>query len=237
MRNREHRPFTTGDTGATKPVLVITGTIAEAKLAAGPGVVTLAGGGDGARLAAAIARVAPTCCGIISFGTGGGLSPELALGAVVIGARVIAADTDCDPRWSQALAAALPGARRGAIFADGRLLARHADKAAAAATGAVLADMESHLAAAAAARHRLPLAVLRCVSDPLAAQLPDAVGVAMRPDGGLAIPAILASLLRRPGQIPALCATGLGFARSFAALRRAAEAAGPRLGFDRSGLA
>jgi hypothetical protein len=55
----------------------------------------------------------------------------------------------------------------------------------------------------------------------------------MRPDGGLALTSVLGSILRQPGQLPALIRAGTGFGRAFAALKDQAHQVGPRLGFDR----
>ncbi len=61
------------------PVLLVAGLVAEARIAAGPGAVAVAGGGDAARLAllveAAIRRGARA---VLSFGIAGGLEPGLA---------------------------------------------------------------------------------------------------------------------------------------------------------------
>ncbi len=225
--------------GDVKPLLVVTGTRREGALTAGPGVTVLAGGGDSARLAQDLARLGPHICGIISFGTGGGLVPGQAIGDMVIGNRVIgnsladAPTRACDTAWVQALARALPQAWIGTVFANGKLLATADAKAGAAASGAIIADMESHLAGAASAKYGLPFAILRCISDTAEAALPPAVAVAMRPDGGLALAAVLGSILRQPGQLPALLRTGTEFGRAFAALQIAMAATGPRLCFDR----
>lgn len=216
---------------AMKPLLVVTGTRREGSLASGPGVIILAGGGNGDRLAADLNRLAPDAGSIISFGTGGGLMSDLRLGDLVIGHALTGAlSRDCDAAWVQSLARALPLARIGTVFADGRLLAGTATKARAAETGAIVADMESHVAGAAAARHGLPFAILRCISDTADAALPPAIAVAMGPDGALALKAVMGSILRQPGQLAALIRTGAGFGRAFAALKIAALAAGPGLG-------
>ncbi len=222
--------------GDVKTLLIVTGTQREGVLAAGQcgrGGQILAGGGDGARLAEDLAQRAPQACGILSFGTCGGLLPGQAIGDMVIGERVIGAvNAACDSAWTQALSRALPQARRGAVFADGTLLATVAQKHAAAAQGAIIADMESHLAAQAAQMHGLPFAILRCISDAAEAALPPAVAVAMQSNGRLAPGKILVSILRHPGQLPALIRIGRGFSLSLAALDSGTCAAGPRFSFD-----
>jgi adenosylhomocysteine nucleosidase len=219
--------------GNVKPLLVVTGTRREGAVVAGEGVIVLAGGGAAARLRAELDRLAPTSCGIISFGTAGALDPALAIGDLVIGNSVAGASgCDCDPAWVQALSRRLPRARIGPVFATGALVAGTNEKASAAGSEAIIADMESHLVGAAAAHWGLPFAILRCVSDTSETGLPPAVAVAMRPNGALAPGAVLMSVLRQPGQLPALVRTGIGFCRAFAHMKVAAAAAGPRLAFD-----
>jgi hypothetical protein len=87
-------------------------------------------------------------------------------------------------------------------------------------TGALAVDMESHIAARVAARHGLPFAALRTISDTAAEALPPAALVGMKPDGTMALGAVLASLARSPGQLPALLRTGIGAERAFRALGR-----------------
>ncbi|MBV1688652.1 phosphorylase [Novosphingobium sp. G106] len=217
-----------------KPVIVVTGLEREGAVLCSEGIQVLAGGGTPARLAAELARAAPGATGIISFGMAGALDSTLKLGQWVIGDRLTGVfDQTCDPRWVRALAQALPGARIGAAYCDGRLIADPAEKQAlGAGYDALSADMESHVAAQAAASAGLPFAVLRCISDEAGARLPPAIAVAMRPDGGLALGAVLGSILAQPGQLPALLGSVRGFARAYAALRAGARAAGPRLAFD-----
>ncbi|HZV08454.1 MAG TPA: phosphorylase, partial [Novosphingobium sp.] len=139
----------------------------------------------------------------------------------------------CDEAWARALAARLPAARLGAIHADGTLIASADDKLAIANASAALAvDMESHIAARAAAEAGLPFAILRCVSDDAHAELPPAIRLAMRPDGALAVGAMLGSVLRQPGQVPALTRTLAGFAGAFRELAQGAQKVGPGLAFE-----
>lgn len=224
------------------PVLVVTGTRREARLARGRGrgLIVLAGGGDADALARAIdARVARHggIAGIISYGMAGSLMRGVLVGDVVIGTEVDGSvETPCDADWVAALAAQLPGARRAIVYADGRLLAtRGAKSKVGSSSPAACVDMESQVAAAAALRHGVPLAVLRVISDPHNVSLPPAVEVAMGEGGGLAVGAMLGSLLRQPGQLFALIRTLRQFARGFASLRKATRRLEARLAFDRRG--
>lgn len=205
-----------------KPVLAVTGTRREASVLGGSGVLAIAGGGDREHLAAEIDRLAPQCSGLLSFGMAGALSPQLSLGDWVVGTRVTGGwDGTCDEAFSAALAERLANHRhspaQGLIHASDGLVSSAADKAALhAATGAIAADMESHVAGEAATRHGLGFAVLRCISDTADTDLPPAIAVAMKPGGGLALAQILGSILRHPGQLPALLRTARNFSRAFA---------------------
>ncbi len=68
-------------------ILAVTGLKREAKIAGGPGVVAVAGGGDARSLAAKLDALHGDIQGVISIGLGGGLSPLLKVGDVVIGER------------------------------------------------------------------------------------------------------------------------------------------------------
>ena len=199
-------------------VLAVTGTQREAAVLRGKGVDVLAIGGRPEGLA----RHSAPYAGIVSFGMAGALSPDLRIGDWVIGEHVCGAvEATCDKPWREALARALPDARTGAIYADGRLIGDPAEKRALhQGHGALAADMESHLAARAAAERGVPFAVLRCISDEAAHALPPAIAIAMRPDGGLALGAIAGSILAHPGQLAGLVAMLPRFGRAYASLRQ-----------------
>lgn len=216
-----------GDVGGL--ILVITGTRHEAAALKGEkGFALVAGGGDAAglrvQLDALLTQNKAGLRGIISFGMAGALKPGLAIGDWIVARRLFGAvDTVCDPDWAAAFAGALPGARTGCIYADGRMISDPAEKSALGTHhDADAADMESHVAAAFAAEHGLPFAIIRCISDRADHALPPAIRAAMRPDGALNIKAILTALLRQPAQIPKLILTLIYFAKAMAALRRGA---------------
>ena len=199
----------------------------------GAGVRVIAGGGDAARLAERLASEAPGADGIISFGMAGALDPLLRIGEWVIGEGLTGAFTGpCDARWAAALAGAMPQARRGRFYADGRLIADPAAKRALGRGGAIAADMESHVAAQAAAEAGIPFAVLRCISDEAGHPVPPAIAISMGSDGGLALGAVLMSIARNPGQIPELMRSFSAFNRAYGALKAGARLTGGRLAFD-----
>ena len=126
------------------------------------------------------------------------------------------------------LAQNLPHAHRGTVVGADAIIASVAEKAALyATTGAIAVDMESHIAAHVAQRHGLPFAILRTISDTADHALPPAALVGMKPDGGVALGAVLASLARDPRQVPALIRTGRDAGAAFTSLRRAVEALPP----------
>ena len=214
-----------------KAVLAVTGTRREASVLRGAGVTALAIGGSGRVLDEALVAHRGALAAIVSFGMGGALNPELRLGDWVIGSGVCGgAEANCDPEWASALALRLPQARSGPCYADGRLIGDCGEKQALYRKhGALVADMESHLVAKAAARLGIPFAILRCISDEAGADLPPAIAVAMHPDGRLALRAILKSILTNPAQLPELMRSTARFGRAFASLE-----AGARLAFNQT---
>jgi adenosylhomocysteine nucleosidase len=220
-------------------ILVATGLLREARLLAGPSLSIIAGGGDRLRLEAELERGAPGAAGIVSIGLGGALADGLKPGDWVIASEVVRADgptVAADTGWTTRLLAALPGARAGAILGSDAMIAdveskRHAHQV----SGAVVVDMESHIAAGVAARHGLPFAAARVVSDAADRSLPPAAQAGMATDGRMDIWAVLKSLAADPSQLPALIRVGSEAGTAFRALGRAHDLlglglAGPDLG-------
>ena len=224
-------------TAAVLPVVAASGLAAEARIARGAGVVTVAGGGDAARFAlllqGALARGARA---VISFGIAGGLEPGLAPGTPVIGRLVDDGATGLrsDAGWVERLAERLPQARIGDLAGvDAMVAGAAAKRALYRSTGALAVDMESHVAARLAARHGVPFVALRIVADPAHRSLPHAATVGLGADGRMDALAVVRALARRPGDIPALVRTALDARAAFVALRRSRAALGGVLGFDR----
>ena len=207
-------------------LLIATGLRREARMMARPGVVVIAAGGDAERLERELERAAASASAILSSGLAGALDPVLKPGDVVIGSCCI---DDADPSTSRRangsfdheLRRHVAKAHVGLIWASDRPVATGAEKAQIyRETGALAVDMESHIAARVAARHGLPFAFLRVISDAADTTLPPAALAGMRPDGGIALGAILGSLARQPGQLPALFRTARDAGRAFRVLRR-----------------
>ena len=215
-----------------KPVLVACGVLREARIAeAAGGVVAVAGGGRADLLEARLETLAAVGArGVASFGLCGALAGELRVEDLVLGDA-------SDPAWSRAVLERLAGSvTRASIYADGTLALTVAVKAAVQArTGAAAIDMESDVAARVAARHGLPLLVLRVVSDRADQALPPAFADAMRPDGGTDGAAMLRSLLANPGQLPRVIGASVDAMRALAVLRRVGGLLGRGLGFPDRG--
>jgi hopanoid-associated phosphorylase len=214
-------------------ILAVTGLERERRMVAGPGVEAIAGGGDHMRLEATLDRLAEGMAGIISIGIAGGLAPGLHPGHWVVADAVSdagdVAPTDSD--WTGWLSSRLPGSSRGLLLGVDSTVTTTGQKAALhRVTGAQAVDMESHIAARIARRHRLPFVAARVVCDAAQRTLPPAARVGMRPDGRMNLRAVLGSLLTEPWQLPALIRTGFEAERSFRALLRGRRRLGPRLG-------
>lgn len=215
----------------TGHIVVATGFNREAACIRRPGVVVVVGGGSATNLRAALEKAVPGAVGILSFGMTGALADELAIGDWVVGDRLAGAIAlDCDSAWRDALAAALPGARVGGFYADGRMIDTISEKLSLGERHNALAvDMESHVAGAVAAERGLPFAIARCVSDGARHLLPHAITVSMRPDGGIDAKAMLRSLAARPAQAADIARTTAGFAKAMRELKRGAVRLGPRV--------
>ncbi|WP_414448771.1 phosphorylase [Burkholderia sp. 22PA0099] len=195
------------------PVIAVTGMAFEAKIARGDGVETVfAARAD--RLERVLSEaVARGCAGIISFGTAGGLAPDLQPGALVIADAIDGpfGEMVTDAAWNRRLVAALRGTpvaltlRRGRMAAVGAPVIDAQQKALLHARhGALAVDMESHIAGAFAAARGVPFAVCRAIVDPAWRTLPPAATAGLRDDGTTAIVPILRELAKQPSQLGAL---------------------------------
>jgi hopanoid-associated phosphorylase len=213
-------------------ILAATGLQRERRMVAGPDVEAVAGGGDHVRLEAVLDRLAAGARGIISIGIAGGLAPRLQAGQWVVADAVLVDDMSVptDSLWTGRLAARLPEATRGLVLGANAMVADATQKATLhRVTGASAVDMESHVVARVAQRHRLPFAVARVVSDAAHHSLPPAARVGMKSDGRMDLPSVLRSLLANPRQLPALIRTGLEAEQGFRALLRGYRRLGPGL--------
>jgi len=204
---------------------VVTGLASEAAVVsamlddATPPVQVVCAGANTAR-AAALSRdlVSQGCTALMSFGIAGAVSPDLDSGDLVIPDDVLIDDVDedgqmrdicaCDQGWLGGLQAALAEARLpysgGMLIGSAKLWRDAKDKEAVhEITEAVAIDMESGAVAAVAAEARLSFLAVRAAADRARASLPVLVENAVGPDGRPKIGHAIASLIRRPSEIPA----------------------------------
>jgi adenosylhomocysteine nucleosidase len=210
-----------------RPILIVTGLLQEARIAAGPGMAVICSSSDPRQLRALLTVFDPaTIRGVISFGVAGGLDPSLKSGDIVVATEVMAGDT----RWfaglslsEQQIATIALGRRRvvrGGLAGVEEVVVAQACKAALrSVTGAAAVDMESHIAAAYAAENELPFAALRVIADPASRSLPALARNAIKPNGEIDMRKILGGLARNPKSLRALVSTGMDFNRALKSLR------------------
>jgi adenosylhomocysteine nucleosidase len=215
---------------------VVTGLTAEARLigrhsedafGSGP-LVACAGPGRGTESAERLI----TCdvAGLVSFGLAGGLDPWLKPGDLVCPDRVLSSGGNAVPTdqgWRKRL---MTEARMSRLdIHDGALIGCDAPVSEADArhrlaheTGAVAVDMESHGVAAVAEAHGLPFIVLRAIADTADRTLPPAALTAVDSEGNIQGISVMLSLIRAPGQVPAMIGLARDTRAGMGALSRAA---------------
>ena len=210
-----------------RPVLIVTGLVQEARIAAGPGMIVICSSSDPAQLRALLATLDSRMFrGVISFGVAGGLDPSLKSGDVVVATEVLAGGTRflAGLALNEEMIASAALKRRRVVFGGlagvEQVIAATACKAALhSETGAAAVDMESHIAAAYAAKAGIPFAALRVISDPASRSLPALAKSAIKPNGDIDLRKVLRGLLRNPTTLRALVSTGIDFNRALRSLR------------------
>jgi len=218
-----------------RPILIVTGLVQEARIAAGPGMTVICSSSDPQQLRALLATLDPSSIrGVISFGVAGGLAEDIVSGTWLV-ARAIVTSTmrwPCDAAWARMLGERLQGALTMDLTGtDAPITESAAKRALYRTTGAAAVDTESHIAAAIAARHGVPFAAFRVVVDAAQRDLPPAACVALEPDGKISGAAVLRSLARTPAQFPSLVRTAIDARTAFRALSRGRRLLGPGLGY------
>jgi hopanoid-associated phosphorylase len=205
----------------------VTGLEAEARVARKAGLIARPSGGVATQTSAiAEGLLRDGVELLISFGIAGALAPTLTPGALLVPRAVIddrgvryAVDSEMRTRIADAL-------RGAGLTVESRDLLGASEAATSPArkaelyriTGAVAVDLESHLAAATAARAGKPFVVLRAISDSATQALPDAAVHGLAASGKPALGRVLWSVARDPRQIPSLIRLGRDTRRALDAL-------------------
>lgn len=220
---------------------ILTGLAAEADILRAAGIqgrILCCGARPEVARAGLRAAVAEGATAVLSFGVGGALARIAQPGQIVLADAVVLPDGSrrpCDPAWHEALAqrlASLPvHLHRGAIAGSaGPVCTPEAKQALHRASGALAVDMESQVAAEAAAAAHLPFLALRAISDGADQTVPAFAMGGVDADGNTRLLPVLAGLLRRPGALPDLLRLGRHFNAALAGLRAVAALASPDLG-------
>jgi hopanoid-associated phosphorylase len=216
-----------------KPVIAVTGLAFEARIAAGPGVITVCGSRPDALAADLAAAIAMGCRGIVSFGIAGGLAEHLKPGACIVARSVVTTQGRFDSHleWASRLLQTIPGAIHADIAGAHAPVGSPAEKTALGrSTGAAVVDMESFLCIGAAVAHELPFAAVRVVADPWHRALPPAAQVELRPNGTPDLSAVIRSVIERPRQVGTLIRVALDTRTARTGLVRARRVLGPGFG-------
>jgi len=213
-------------------IVAVTGMQREAKLLRGRCEVVVAGSDNSTlapKIETAIGRGARA---ILSFGICGALSPELGIGAVIIGTEVVCQDERwrADADWANALVRGCRATTGTVVGSDSVVLTPTLKAALHQQTGAIVADMESHIVGRMASASGLPFSVLRAVSDDAHHALPPAAAFGLNKEGRVDYSAVMLSLLDESSQWRALLRTARDTNTAMKALLRCLEPLGAGLG-------
>ncbi len=164
---------------------------------------------------------------LISWGTSGALVPDLGAGQLLV---LSATSTVHGPKFqcdlvllgaATALLAPL-APLPGAACSVGRPASGPEGKLALASCGALSVDMETAAIAGVAAKAGVRFLGIRAIVDPLQCEIPAAAFAGMGEDGHSHPMRVLAALLRRPGDLPALIRLAGNYSAALRTLSRAA---------------
>ena len=226
-----------------RPLLIVTGLIQEARIAAGPGMAVICSSSSTEQLRSLLTVVDPNSIrGVISFGVAGGLDPDLKTGDVVVASDVMmgaerwAALESLNEDLIERLALRQRRVVSGTLVGAEEVLTGHSFKTTLRSeTGAVAVDMESHIAAAYAEKVGLPFAALRVISDPAHRALPELARGAIKPNGQVDLKVVVRGVARNPVLLRDLVTTGLDFNRALRSLKGCREVLSDRSAWERHG--
>lgn len=169
------------------------------------------------------------CRGIVSYGMAGGLGPDLRSGDIVVGSEIVALNGSLptDDVWSAWLLSAIPTAVYGPIAGiDFPISARAARSELRLQSGALVADMESHLIAALAVANSMRFVALRVVIDAAGRNIPPTALACISRDGETSRWRLSRLLLGRPSDTLNVIRLSADWWLTRKALRHCSEALG-----------
>jgi adenosylhomocysteine nucleosidase len=214
-------------------VIAFVGLAFEAKIAEAPGVQVVCRTAGSQLETVAESAVRQGYRGMISFGVAGGLASHLRAGDWVVASSIREDHTvrATDAVWSRKLLGMVDGAVHAPIIGVDLPIAEPAKKRELyKMTGAAAVDMESHVVARVAAKHKLAFAALRVVVDPAHRAVPPAALIDMRPDGRPNVSAMLREVMARPSQLSPLARIAVDAFAARSAMNRVRRDLGPHFG-------
>ncbi|HYA20780.1 MAG TPA: hypothetical protein VEG25_09075 [Burkholderiales bacterium] len=203
------------------------------------GWIQLCGIGRGKALRAAQSLLEAGATALLSWGTAGGLDPELSAGTLVLPQQVIGADRrvfPVDEAWRSRLEQRVSGhvATCSGLLLESLSVFTHPSQKQSMAKQprAVAVDMESAAIGQVANRGRVPFIVVRAIVDQAITPIPSSAMSAVDEYGRLQIMPLVAALLTHPGHLPALIALARAFRAAQKTLSTVARHAGPGLGIE-----
>ncbi|HQU16727.1 MAG: phosphorylase family protein [Gammaproteobacteria bacterium] len=176
---------------------------------------------------------------LVSWGSAGGLAPDLVSGQLLLPERILdgaGGEYGVDQDWHGRLRTRLahgPIPDTGPLLGSPDVLEDAADKRALYRRhGARGVDMESAALAALARAAAVPFLVVRAVADPADAAVPASITRAIDAAGRVRLARLVAGVAGRPAQWPHLLRLGGYFRAAQGTLGRVLEVAGLRLGLD-----
>ena len=164
---------------------------------------------------------------VISWGLCGGLDRRLRPGDLVVGVEVASGDEriETDPAVASRLAERLAATGARVLLerfasASAPVLTASKKTELCGATGAAAVDMESLIAGRFARERGAAFAILRAVADPAERDLPPLAASAIDSEGRVDARAVIAGLLRSPGEVAGLFPLARDSRAAFAALER-----------------
>lgn len=165
---------------------------------------------------------------LVSWGTAGALSADLAPGKLLVYTDVVESSgthRQCDPTWQRDIVHALrtTDVRTGSGYTSDHAITDPAEKAAIyTATKCVAVDMESAAIGSAAAAAGVRFAAVRAIVDPAGFAIPRLALDAVARDGTTRPWSVITSLAHSPGDLPALLRLARWHRAALATLQHAA---------------